>query len=243
LGDLARALGELTKRLNAYIHEGERFAADVSHEFKNPLTAIRVAAETTLHSDDPAERQRFLLMLIREVDRLERLVSAVREQTRMDARLDQEPVDDVEIETVLSEVINRLKMAGGNKPDVRLTIQASCWVRASRDWLAQAFENTLNNARSFAPEGTLVEVTVSRQMQRCRIEIADRGPGIPPQHLHRIFDRFFSYRPNVTLDPERHAGLGLSISRTIIESYGGTIAATNRSDGPGARFAIELPVA
>lgn len=243
LGDLARALAELTKRLNAYIHEGERFAADVSHEFRNPLASIRVAAETALHSDDPAERQRFLLMLIREVDRLERLVAAVREQTRMDARLDQEPVEDVEIETIVSEVIDGLKMAEGNKPDVQLTIQASCCVRGSRDRLARAFENILNNARSFAPEGTLVEVRVSREIRRCRIEIADRGPGIPPEHTRRIFERFFSYRPNLTLDPETHTGLGLSIARTIVESYGGTIAANNRTDGPGARFAVELPVA
>jgi two-component system, OmpR family, sensor histidine kinase ChvG len=242
LGDLARALSELTKRLDAYIRESERFAADVSHEFKNPLASIRVAAETAAQSGDPAERQRFLTMLTRDVDRLERLVSAVREQTQIDAQLDQEPVDDVDVGTLVSDVIEGLKLAQGNQPEIRPTIEGTCCVRASKDRLAQAFENVLANARSFASAGTVVEVGVFRERERCRVEVADRGPGIPPEHVDRIFERFFSYRPDVNANPERHAGLGLSIARTIVESYGGTIEASNRVDGPGARFLIKLPI-
>ena len=239
LGDLARALSELTRRLDAYIRETERFAADVSHEFKNPLASIRVAAETAAQSDDPSERQRFLTMLTRDVDRLERLVSAVREQTQIDARLDQEPAAEVDVGTLVAEVARGLKLARGNQPEIRLTTEERCRVRASRDRLAQAVENLLANARSFAPSGTVIDVTVIRERDHCRIEVMDRGPGIPPEHGERIFERFFSYRPDS--ERERHAGLGLSIARTIVDSYGGTIEGGNRPDGPGARFEIKLP--
>jgi two-component system, OmpR family, sensor histidine kinase ChvG len=242
LGELARALSELTRRLDGYIRETERFAADVSHEFKNPLASIRVAAETVAQSDDPSERQRFLTMLTRDVDRLERLVSAVREQTRIDARLDQEPVEDVNVGRLIAEVIQGLTLAQGDQPEVRLLADAQCCVTASRDRLAQAFENVLSNARSFAPLGTAVDVQLSRDHTHCRIEVADRGPGIPPEHIDRVFERFFSYRPDADGESERHTGLGLSIARTIVESYGGTIEASNREDGSGSRFEIRLPL-
>jgi two-component system sensor histidine kinase ChvG len=242
LGELARALRELTRRLDAYIRETERFAADVSHEFKNPLASIRVAAETVAQSDDAYERQRFLTMLMRDVDRLERLVSAVREQTRIDARLDQEPVDDVDVGRLVSEVVEGLKLAHGNKPEVRLMVEAQSHVRASRDRLAQAFENVLSNARSFAAADTIVDVRVSRDQSHCRIEVMDRGPGIPPEHIDRVFERFFTYRPDADAESGRHAGLGLSIARTIVGSYGGTIEGGNRPNGPGARFEIKLPL-
>jgi two-component system, OmpR family, sensor histidine kinase ChvG len=241
IGDLARALHELTGRLDGYVRELERFASDVSHEFKNPLASIRAAAETAAQSDNPGERQRFLSLLIRDVDRLERLVSGVRELTRIDAQRDQEPAVRVDVTTVLSDVVQGLRLAHGNQPEVRLTHEGLCSVRASRDRLSQAFENVIVNARSFAPSGTVVDVTVKADSGMCRVEIADRGPGIPEGHRDRIFDRFFTYRPD-TADAERseHAGLGLSIARTIIQSYGGTIVAANR-DGGGARFEIRLP--
>ncbi len=242
LGDLARALGDLTRRLDGYIREAERFAGDVSHEFKNPLASIRVAAEMASQSEDDGERRRFLSMLMRDVDRLERLVSAVREQTRIDARLDQEPVADVDVGALLSRVIDGLRLGYGDQPEIRLAAEGACWVRASAERLAQAFENVLANARSFAPADSTVEVTLLRAGAYCRIEVADRGPGILAEHAERIFDRFFSYRPNNERESARHTGLGLSIARTIIEGYGGTIVAGNR-EGGGARFDVQLPFA
>src|SRR5262245_2458965 len=241
IGDLARALHQLTGRLDGYVRELERFASDVSHEFKNPLASIRAAAETAAQSDSPEERQKFLGMLIRDVDRLERLVSGVRELTRIDAQRDQEPTTDVDIATLLSDVIQGLRLAHGDRPDVRLASHGSCSIRASRDRLSQAFENVIVNARSFAPPATVVDVSVNADNGACRIEIADRGPGIPDAHRNRIFDRFFSYRPDAGHERNEHAGLGLSIARTIIQSYGGTIVADNRQGG-GAKFEIRLPM-
>jgi len=241
LGELARALSELTRRLDVYIREADRFAADVAHEFKNPLASIRAAAETAAASDSQGERDRFLAMLIRDVDRLERLVSAVRDETRLDARLDQEPVSNVEVAALLAEVIQGLHLAHGALPDIRLAVESDCAVRASRDRLAQAFENVLANARSFSPHERAVEVTVTRHESHAAIHVDDRGPGIPTEHLERIFDRFFTYRTDSSATSELHTGLGLSIARTIVEGYGGTVTASHR-DGGGARFEIRLPL-
>jgi two-component system, OmpR family, sensor histidine kinase ChvG len=113
-------------------------------------------------------------------------------------------------------------------------------VGGSADRLAQAFENILSNARSFAPSGTPVDVDVRPEDGFCRVSIADKGPGIPSAHLDRVFDRFFTYRPAESQGRSDHAGLGLAIARTIVQGYGGTIAASNRAEG-GACFDIRLP--
>jgi two-component system sensor histidine kinase ChvG len=242
LGDLARALQELTRRLDEHIREAERFASDVSHEFKNPLASIRAAAETALQSEDSAERARFMVMLMRDVDRLEGLVSGVRELTRIDAQLAQEPVQRVNVEALLSQVIDGLRLAHGDRPEVRLAVEGhGGYVRVTPDRLVQVFENVLANARSFAPPDTVVDVSLMFSDGRCRIEVADRGPGIPDGHLDRVFGRFFTYRPDDLSDRGQHAGLGLSIARTIVQGYGGTIAARNRPGG-GSVFEIRLPL-
>jgi two-component system, OmpR family, sensor histidine kinase ChvG len=117
---------------------------------------------------------------------------------------------------------------------------SSAVVSAARDRLAQLFENLLSNAVSFAPDGTTIDVKVTGAEGTCVISVADRGPGIPKAHLQRVFDRFFSYRPGE--GRRDHVGLGLAIAKQIVESYGGTIAASNRSEG-GARFEVRLPLA
>jgi len=241
IGDLARALQELTRRLDEHIRDAERFASDVSHEFKNPLAAIRAAAEMTTQSDEPADRARFLSMLTRDVDRLERLVSGVRELARVDTQLQQEPLEQTDPAALVTEVIDGLRVAYGSEPEMHLEIQGRrCVVRAAATRLVQAFENVLVNARSVAPPDSRVDVFVRTTGTECVIEVADRGPGIPSAHLERVFDRFFSYRPASPGSNSTHAGLGLAIARSIVQGYGGTIAARNR-DGGGAVFEIRLP--
>jgi two-component system sensor histidine kinase ChvG len=242
IGDLARALDALTRRLDAHIQLLEAFAADVSHEFKNPLASIRTAAEMLATTGDRAERDRFLELLTRDVDRLDRLVSGVRELARIDAQLGNEPFDAVDVCTLLGEIVNRLE-AGGDR-SVTFVVRgagAPCLVRGSPDRLAQVFENILLNAHSFAPAGTAVDVSVDSGGGMCRVVVADRGPGLPPEHLHRVFDRFFSYRPHERSGRRDHAGLGLSIAHAIVQGYGGTIAAANQPQG-GASFVVRLPV-
>jgi two-component system sensor histidine kinase ChvG len=242
LGDLARSLAELTRRLDDHIRTVEQFASDVSHEFRNPLAAIRSAAEMAGRADTGAQRDRFLGMLMHDVDRLERLVSGVRELARIDTELEQEPLSRVDIGPLLEQVVQGLRLAEPNRPAVAVAGGGQpTVVLASPDRLAQVFENVLANARSFAPAGTRVEVLVSIDASgdAC-VVIDDRGPGMPPAHLERVFDRFFSYRPDDPSSSRSHTGLGLSIARTIVRGFGGTITAANRPEG-GSRFEIRIP--
>jgi two-component system sensor histidine kinase ChvG len=238
-GDLARALDALTHRLDAHIRLLESFAADVSHEFKNPLASIRTAAEMLAHTDEPRERDRFLEMLTRDVDRLERLVSGVRELARIDAQLAQEPLADVDVKALLTEIVAGVRLLGGGPVELA-TGRGECRVRASTDRLAQVFENIVQNARSFSPPDRAIDISLHGEPGACRVVVADRGPGIPPAHLESVFDRFFTYRPDEPAGRREHAGLGLAIARTIVEGYGGTITARNR-EGGGACFEVRLP--
>jgi two-component system sensor histidine kinase ChvG len=212
IGDLARALDELASRLDGHIRLLESFAADVSHEFRNPLASIRTAAEMLVAAEDPADRRRFFDMLTRDVDRLGGLVTGVRELARIDAQLAHEPATRVDVAALVTSLVDGRQTVSNRTPDA-VKCHGHPVVRASADRLIQVFDN-----------------------------ITDHGPGIPPAHLDRVFDRFFSYRPQGGSGRRDHAGLGLAIARTIIEGYGGTITAQNRPDG-GARFDVRLPLA
>lgn len=242
VGDLARSLQELTTRLDEHIRAVEQFASDVSHEFRNPLASIRSAAEMASVASTPGERDRFLQMLTRDVDRLERLVSGVRQLALIDAEVEQQPFDAVDVAALLTQVVDGVRLTNPNRAPIALSTDGKpAIVRATPDRLVQVFENLLANAISFAPRRTTVDVTLDRTADGgCRVAVADRGPGIPPAHLARVFDRFFSYRPDAPSD-RSHTGLGLSIARTIVHGCGGTITAENRSGG-GSCFVITLPL-
>jgi two-component system, OmpR family, sensor histidine kinase ChvG len=243
IGDLARALDELARRLDEQIRLLESFAADVSHEFRNPLTSIRTAAEMLTHAEMPADRRRFLDLLTGDVDRLERLVSGVRELARIDSQLAHEPLAEIDLKALLTDIVEGERLSGGGPVELRADGVPAAWrVRASPDRLAQVFENLVQNARSFTPPGSPIEISFEMEPGFCRVAVADRGPGIPPAHLECVFDRFFTYRPGDLSGRREHAGLGLAIARTIVQGYGGTITASNRPDG-GARFDVRLPSA
>jgi len=242
IGDLARALEGLTARIEEYQSFIEAFAADVSHEFKNPLASIRSATEVLAEADDPADRERFLGMVQREVARMERLLTGVREITEIDARLEQEGSVPVDVKELLMEIVFESPSIPG-KEKVRYELRTSMgelMVLASPDRLSQVFVNLLANAVSFSPAGTEVVVTLARDDGTVLVRIEDQGPGIPEAHLEKIFDRFFTYRPGEPHARDGHTGLGLAISRAIVEGYGGTITAGNRPEG-GARFEVRLP--
>jgi two-component system sensor histidine kinase ChvG len=242
IGDLARSLQELTSRLDEHIRAVEQFAGDVSHEFRNPLASIRSAAEMTGQAGTAPDRHRFLDMLTRDVDRLERLVAGVRQLALIDRQIEDEPLSVVDVGALLQQVVDGRRIVAADGAPISLSVRLTpASVRGSTDRLVQVFENVLGNAQSFAPASSVVEVSVERDAGRfCRIAVADRGPGIPPAHLDRLFDRFFSYRP-ASPDERTHTGLGLSIARSIVHGCGGTIAAENRPGG-GACFVIRLPL-
>jgi two-component system sensor histidine kinase ChvG len=243
IGDLERALAELTRRLEEHLQFTESFAADVSHEFKNPLAAIRSATEMALEVDEPGERRRFLTMIQQDVARMERLLNEAREISRIDARIDEEDLEAVSLDKLLQGVVEAFRLRRGNRgPEFTVALaDREVEVTASADRLTQVFENLLANAVSFSPAGGAVTITLRVEDEHAVATIADEGPGIPEEHYERIFNRFFSYRPDST-DDGGHSGLGLSIVRAVVEAYHGTVSAGARSGG-GAKIAVRLPLA
>ena len=235
VGDLARALEESTRRLQAHVTLLESFAGDVAHEFRNPLASIRTALDVVLDTAEPAERGRFLAMARRDIARLDRLVLGVRDLARIDSAIEREAVEAVDVGSLLASMQEhrRVEVAVTPPGDGRLL------VRAHPDRVWQVIENLVGNAESFSPAPGSVRVDALADDEAVLIRVGDRGPGIPPAHRHRIFERFFSYRPGSPVRHE-HAGLGLSIARAIVEAYGGTIAARDR-DGGGTVFEVRLP--
>lgn len=240
IGDLSRALAELTRRLESHIRFIESFASDVSHEFKNPLAAIRNAVELLEDIDDPAERRRFTKMALRDIARLEHLLSGVRDITRLDAELEDRSLQTVDLNNLLQGLIERYQLQRGTQASFELVEPGEpLLVSADPERLAQIFENLLDNAISFSSPESEIQITLDSLDEHAVIRIADQGPGIPPEHLDLIFSRFFSYRENGS-QHDGHTGLGLAIVKAIAEGYGGRVVARNRSTG-GALFEISLP--
>lgn len=256
IGHLSGSLRDMTSALYNRIEAIESFAADVAHELKNPLTSLRSAVETLPLARNEDSRARLLAIIQHDVRRLDRLISDISDASRLDAELaraDAEPVDLVRlIETVIA-VQNEVK----REPPVFIKLSIAphplgrdAYIVPGHDLrLGQVITNIVDNACSFSPEGGEVRVFMQREPQAVTIIVEDDGPGIPPHALERIFERFYTDRPEQGFG--QNSGLGLSISRQIVEAHRGTIAAENRlgpakggGEAPrlGARFTVRLPV-
>ena len=241
IGDLTRALQQLTTRAERHLAFVESFSSDVAHEFRNPLAAIRSATEMLAEADDPAERRQLLATVEREVARLDRLLGGVREISRIDAGLETEPLVPVDLGALLRQLVPSGAPPRANGVTVSLDAPPGPLpVLAAPERLVQAFENLLANAVSFSPPGATVAVTARQEGATVVVDVDDSGPGIPPEHRERVFDRFFTSRPPGSDEP--HDGLGLAIVRALVEGYGGSVAASERPGG-GARLTVRLPVA
>jgi two-component system sensor histidine kinase ChvG len=243
IGALSQALQELTLALERHIRFIESFASDVSHEFKNPLASIRSATEIALQADNPEDSTRFLDIIQREVVRMEHLLSGVREISLIDSRLEEEDRQHVDVADLANLIVEAFRFRD-NPKQIKFVVQSppdeEIKVFLSPERLTQVLENLLDNAVSFSPSRGLVELSISKQEEQAVICVVDRGPGIPSQHMEKIFDRFFSFRPAGTRK-ENHSGLGLAIVRALVEGYGGSITVLNDDSG-GACFKIKLPL-
>jgi two-component system sensor histidine kinase ChvG len=253
IGELSGALRNMTGSLYSRIEAIESFAADVSHELKNPLTSLRSAVETMPLAKTPESRARLLAVIEHDVQRLDRLITDIADASRLDAELqrqDAAPVDVVRLLNTVTGVANEIKREDGVK--VTITFEGgvpSAFVVPGHDSrLGQVIDNLIENARSFSPQDGTVRITAKRLRNAVEITVDDAGPGIQPEAMERIFERFYTDRPHQGFG--QNSGLGLSISRQIIEAHGGRIRAENRigvSDGPdgpqvlGARFVVRLP--
>ncbi len=248
VGTLAVALANSAAALWHRMDAIERFAADVAHEIKNPLSSIRSAIETLRRIDDPMRRKQLLAIVTDDVTRLDRLISDVADASRVDAELSRIAAERVDVAPIL-RTLKELQDAtrGENEPWIDLDVpESGLVVRGVEDRLVQVFRNLISNAESFSPPRGRIAVSARERGGAVAIVVDDEGPGIPDGKLEQVFDRFYSERPREERFGQ-HSGLGLSISKQIVEALRGRITAENRRDRDGgvlgARFIVTLPVA
>lgn len=253
IGDLSVALRDMTAALAARLDSIERFAADVAHELKNPLTSLRSAFETVQMVKDENAKEKLTRIILHDMQRMDRLISDISAASRLDAELSRENMGLVDLRPLLTNLagsyaapLDRVSDDAANAPvqmelppeDVVLIVQGL------EGRLAQVFRNLIDNAISFSPAGVPVRIRVARDnvKRQWKIMIEDGGPGIPEAKLAAIFDRFYSERPEGEAFG-RHSGLGLSIAKQIVDAHKGAIYAENLSDETGARKGARFTVA
>jgi len=248
IGDLSLALGDMTEALWRRLDAIERFAADVAHEIKNPLTSLKSAVETAARVQDPARQRKLMQVILDDVSRLDRLIADISDASRIDAELSREETHPTDIGRLLATLVDIHGAAddpGAPRLGLELAAPEELIVPALEDRLGQVFRNLITNAISFSPPRGTIRILAVRREAVVEVCIEDEGPGIPEDKLEKIFERFYSERPSGEKFGT-HSGLGLSISRQIVTAHGGSIRAENRRDAGGrvvgARFLVRLPV-
>jgi two-component system, OmpR family, sensor histidine kinase ChvG len=258
IGHLSGSLRDMTGALYNRIDAIEAFAADVAHELKNPLTSLRSAVETLQLVKKDEQRDRLIEIVKQDVKRMDRLITDISDASRLDAELartESRPTDLAKLLSNITTLSNEL--AKPNMADVVLNIQAphkgldpdeAYAINGQDSRLSQVFRNLIDNARSFTASGSKVQVRLRRAGNVIEARVEDQGPGISPENLERVFERFYTDRPEQSFG--NNSGLGLAISRQIVEAHKGRIWAENRmgranADGEkavlGARFLVQLP--
>jgi two-component system sensor histidine kinase ChvG len=244
IGLLARALSDMSQALRNRIDATEAFAADVTHELKNPLASLRSAVDSLDRIEDPALRRQLLDVVRHDVVRLDRLIVDIADASRLDAELSRarfEPVDlGALIESMLDLWEKRAAERGLHIAFARPRAGTAV-VLGEQGRLARAIDNIVDNAISFSPQGGLIEIGAVRLDSEVFVSVEDEGPGVPESARADIFRRFHSVRPE-SEGFGRHSGLGLAIAKATVEGHDGTIRVEDRGDGrSGARFVLSFP--
>ena len=247
IGELSGTLIAMTDALWQRLDAIERFAADVAHEIKNPLTSLRSAVETASRVKDAGQQQKLMAVILDDVKRLDRLISDISDASRLDSELSRADMETVDVGIMLTTLVGiytAVPKEGGPRFRVALPPGDKLLVTGLETRLGQVVRNLVTNAISFSPPDGTITVTGGREGSFVVFTVEDEGPGIPENKLADIFNRFYTERPK----GERfgtHSGLGLSISKQIVDAHGGTIIAENRMDSAGqvvgARFTVRLP--
>ncbi len=248
IGDLSGSLREMTDALWQRMSAIERFAADVAHEIKNPLSSLKSAVETAIRIEDPANQRRLIAIILDDVERLDRLITDISDASRLDAELSRIELEPVDIAAMLRALVD-VHEATRSEDASRLVLDLPerghpLFVPGVETRLSQVFLNVIANAVSFSPQHSEIRLTARHDGRAILVTVEDGGPGIPEDKLTAIFDRFYTERP-AGEKFGTHSGLGLSISKQIVEVHRGMIWAENRKNadggGAGARFCIRLP--
>ena len=246
IGLLARSVADMSQSLRQRIDNIDAFAADVSHELKNPLASLRSAVDGLDRVEDPDIRQKLMTIAREDVGRIDRLINDIGEAARTDAELHRATFERVDLGPLIEQIVASWETRR-EKGDARIAFarprKETAVVMGKPDRLARAINAIVDNAVSFSPPGGLVEIAAAHVGDEVRIRVDDEGPGVPPEAREAIFNRFHSVRPEGE-NFGRHSGLGLAIAQAIVKGHDGEIDVHDRDDAPsGARFTIRLPAA
>jgi two-component system sensor histidine kinase ChvG len=244
IGELSVSLSAMTGALYDRIDAIESFAADVAHELKNPLTSLKSAVDMLTRAETPEARERLMGVVRNDVKRIDRLITDISDASRLDAELSREhaePVDLAHLLETVVEVYRFTEISRGVTIALENSLPPRATVIARDERLGQVLRNLIDNAVSFSPAGGTVLISARAEANIAILYIEDDGPGIPPENLETIFNRFYTERP-AEHGFGKNSGLGLSIVRQIVTGLGGRVFAENRAKG-GARFVVELPLA
>jgi two-component system, OmpR family, sensor histidine kinase ChvG len=256
IGQLSGSLRHMTTALYKRIEAIEAFAADVAHELKNPLTSLRSAVETLSFVKTDEQRAKLIEIVVHDVQRMDRLISDISDASRLDAELarsEAQPMDLAKLTQNIAEHANDTAKPNMAKVEVAVSEKKdkphAFMIIGHDSRLGQVFRNLIDNARSFTAEGTNLNMRVRRVGADVEVRLEDHGPGISPENLERVFERFYTDRPGASFG--RNSGLGLAISRQVVEAHKGRIWAENKlgkasSEGAekpilGARFIVRIP--
>lgn len=256
IGHLSTSIRDMTNALYMRIEAIERFAADVSHELKNPLTSLRSAVETLPLAKNEEAQEQLYEIIQHDVRRLDRLITDISDASRLDAELARETAQIVDMTPLLESLVHAAQEVYRNTQNIDISLHIiprtngkAYLVLGHELRLGQVISNLIENARSFIPhDNGKIHITMKSHASTLILIIEDNGPGIRSENIERIFERFYTDRPNEDAFGQ-NSGLGLSISRQIIEAHNGTITAENIIDPEiensktGARFIIMLPFA
>lgn len=245
IGSLARALSDMSQALRARIDATEAFAADVTHELKNPLASLRSAVDGLARVRDPALAEQLMTIVRDDVRRLDRLITDISEASRLDAQLSRAKFESVDLGALIAGLLEQREARGVERGIAIRFDRPREPLAAVGDGsrLERVFENLIDNAISFSPDGGLITIAGRYEGEDLMLSVEDQGPGVPDEEREAVFRRFQSIRPSSEAFGQ-HSGLGLAIARTIVEGHGGAIAVEEREDREaGARFIVHLPLA
>lgn len=249
IGDLSLVLRDMTQGLYSRIDDIANFAADVAHEIKNPLTSLRSASDTLRVAKTKEQREKLINIIQQDVSRMDRLISDISKASKVDANLARETAKTLDVAEISENIVEFYQQTrskeGPNVADgTKIDADNPVYIRAYETPFAQVLRNLIDNALTFSPDDGTVTVTANKTGKRVVFTVDDEGPGIPPDNLEAVFERFYTERPKGASFGS-HSGLGLAICRQIITAHRGTIYAENRLDDDGniigARFTVDVP--
>ena len=255
IGDLSIVMQDMTTGLYSRIDDIANFAADVAHEIKNPLTSLRSASDTLRVAKTDDQREQLINIIQQDVSRMDRLISDISKASKVDANLAKDVAQTLNVSELVDNITQfyeqtRAEEEGASvKKSISFSSELPVFIRAFETPFAQVLRNLIDNALTFSPKDGVVTISAAtgekEGRERVIISVIDEGPGIPPDNLETVFDRFYTQRPKGTKFGN-HSGLGLAISRQIMTAHRGDIRAENQIDPEtgkvtGAKFIVTLP--